>query len=209
MMRITTYLKTVSLTTIGYVAGLPLGVDIPLTRIDDMVYIPGSSVKGALRSSASRIAESYGFTSCGYTDPGMIEEAHSEMGAPCSVCKLFGEPKKGRGRILVSDFHPVGDVKTLVVTRVRIDDDSQKALEGSLYKMEHIEPGIEFKGYIDVVDPDSNDLALLLLSLAELRVGRFGRRSQIDIRVEADDEVRKLLSSRWLSLLRDLGGWFW
>jgi hypothetical protein len=53
-------------------------------------------------------------------------------------------------------------------------------------------------------------LGLLLLSLAELRLGRFGRRSLIDIRIEDSEEIEKRLNgTRWSSLLDDLRRWIW
>lgn len=209
MIRLTAYLKPISLATVGYLGGTTLGVDIPLIRINNRPYIPGSSIKGALRSSASRIAEAYGFTSCGSTEPRMIEETHKMMNKSCDVCMLFGEPRKDRGRVIVSDFHPVNNPRVITITRVKMEDSTQKAMEGGLYKMEHVEPGSVFKGCISVVDPIEQCLGLLLLSMAELRMGRLGRRTLVDLRVEAGDEIRKMLSRRWFNLLMDLGDWLW
>ncbi len=174
-------------------------------------YIPGSSFKGALRSAASRVAEAYGFKFCGEVDPRRLEERH-ERGEPCDVCRLFGYPSRlpGRGisRLFVSDFTPVKEPEPLIVTRVRIDDNSLRAAEGVLFNLEYIPPGIEFRGEIWLVDRDL--VGLLLLALAELRLDRFGRGSIIDLRVEDDAELEEAVrGTRWMGLLKDLREWMW
>jgi len=112
-------IKAVGLVTVGWSTPSALGVDIPIAKklIRKMgeeeckiyvPYVPGSSFKGALRSATSRIAEAYGFTSCGFIDPEMINEAHKS--GVCDVCRLFGYPSAGVGGcVSVSDLELQGD----------------------------------------------------------------------------------------------------
>lgn len=222
-MRFYVRARPVGITLIGWNYPSIFDVDLPFMRkivkvpspsggknIEMQIYIPGSSFKGALRSAASRVASSYGFTSCGQVEPSLIEVAHRKYGV-CDVCKVFGYPGNSTASpITVSDLNPVNDVRTFNVTRTRIEDRSLKVAEGSLYTYEHIDDRVEFRGYIQISLRDPNTVGLILLALAELRLGRIGRSSHFDFMVEESIELKQVLSgSRWASLLEDLGRWLW
>jgi len=228
-LRFSVRIKTVGLATVGWSTPSALGVDIPVAKKfikkkdggGYRIYVPGSSFKGALRSAASRVAEAYEFTSCGFTEPAMIKTVHDRRGV-CHVCRLFGYPLRSVGGLVsVSDLELLDDTKrslTFRLTRTKLDDSSLKVEEGSLYTSEHILPETEFKGFIEVnfekdetVDTAETDmLGLILLGLAELRLGRFGRRSLIDIKLEDVEELEKELDgTKWRPLLDDLKRWVW
>lgn len=216
-MKLVVGLRTVGLSCVGWSHPTALEADVPFTKravesgelVAHEVYIPGSSFKGALRSAASRVAEAYGFTSCGEVKPQLIEKAHGSGGI-CDVCKLFGYPKsKSQAPLFVSDLEPVGQTQSIVVTRVRLDDQTLKVAEGALFTTEHILPSAEFKGTILVHGAEPRLLRLLLLALAELRLGRFGRRSLVDLKIEEDVELERELEGAWLELLNDLRRWLW
>lgn len=228
-LKIGVRIKTVGLATVGWSTPSALGVDIPVAKKlikkiggeDYRIYVPGSSFKGALRSATSRVAEAYGFTSCGFIEPAMIKAAHNHKGV-CHVCRLFGYPLRSIGGwVSVGDFELQDDAvrdPIMRITRTRLNDSSLKVEEGALYTSEHILPGIEFKGFIEVnleregnMDIGEADmLGLILLGLAELRLGRFGRRSLIDIKLEDVEELEeKLDGTKWSSLLNDLKRWGW
>jgi len=93
---------------------------------------------------------------------------------------------------------------------VRLDDKSQKAAYRALYTTEHYHRDIEFHGKINIVRDLNPDLiGLLLLSLAELRLDRFGRSSIIDLKLEGTEKLEEKLSERWFSLLNELKGWLY
>jgi CRISPR/Cas system CSM-associated protein Csm3 (group 7 of RAMP superfamily) len=216
-------LRAVTLLTVGW--GIPdvLGADIvharklaleklegSKVRVAERIYIPGSSVKGILRTAASRVAAAYGFTSCGETRPELIAKAHA--GAPCDVCKLFGYPSddpSAASRVWVGDFNPVGMPRDITVARVGLDDRTLTAREGALYSMQHLLPGSEFEGEVRL-DESARDLVpLLLLAIAELRTGRFGRRSVVDAKVEDSGILDGAVGDRWRPLLNELRWWLW
>ncbi|MEM4639879.1 MAG: RAMP superfamily CRISPR-associated protein [Thermofilum sp.] len=206
-------LKAVTLLTVGW--GIPevMGADVVHARKPVgsryELYIPGSSVKGALRSSASRVAAHYGFTSCGEVEPSRIAEAHRAMGRACSVCELFGWPG-GNGALLhVGDFRLVGETATEVVSRVSLNDKTLTAERGKLYSMEHLPPGAEFKGEVRLIGERRDLLPLLLLAVAELRTGRIGRRSIVDAKLEDEGLLDALVGEEWRQLLSELRSWLW
>lgn len=224
MIRFNLRLRAVSLFTIGQ--GVPdvLGADIVFSKkmkitayVDGeaqtqyVVYVPGSSFKGAWRTATSRIAESYGFKSCGEIDPERISDAHRNLGRTCDVCILFGQPGSpfDASKVMVGDFEPAGETPTDIVVRVSLDNKTQNAREGALYSMEHVLPGAEFLGEIRVLDEAKNLLPLLMLGLAELRTGVLGRRSLVDIRLEDNGLLNGLVGKEWLPLLEGLRKWLW
>lgn len=201
-------LKALTLLTVGWNVGEIMGADVlharKLVGNDFEIYIPGSSVKGALRSAASRIAEAYGFKSCGEINPDRIREAHHKEGI-CDVCRLFGYPgMKFRSPLIVSDF-TTNKVQTVTLTRVTINDKTLTAEKGKLYTMEHVLPGTEFSGTVRLAENAKDLLPLLLLAIAELRTGRFGRRSIVDTKIEGEIDI----DPNWKPLLHELKNWLW
>ena len=216
-------LRAVSLLTVGW--GVPdvLGADVVHARklrlerskgaggrAAEILYVPGSSVKGSLRTAASRVAAAYGFTSCGEVKPELIAQAHA--GRPCDVCRLFGYPgddPSAASRLWVSDFNPVGEPRHTIVVRVGLDDRTLTANEGMLYSMQHLLPGSEFEGEVRVDESAKDLVPLLLLAIAELRTGRLGRRSLVDAKVEDGGALDSVVGREWGNLLRELREWLW
>jgi len=208
-------LRAITLFTVGWGISEVLGADVVHARKPTpngySYYVPGSTVKGILRTEASRIAAFYGFSSCGEIEPGRIRSAHSRIGEACDVCKLFGYPEEsgleGLSAVYVSDFRVVGSPKPIVMTRVSLEDETLTAKEGALYTMEQLPPGTEFEGTIKL--REGNLLPLLLLAIASLRTGRFGRRSMADARIEDNGALDSIIDPRWSNLLRELRSWLW
>lgn len=209
-------LRAVTLLTVGW--GIPdvLGADIVHARKlradgHSIYYVPGSSVKGALRTAASRVAPAYGFTSCGEVEPRRIGEAHARMGGPCDVCRLFGWPggDPGASLVRVSDFELASTPAAVVLARVSLDDRTLTARRGALYMVEHLVPGTEFVGRIGVADGARGLLPLLLLAVAEMRTRGFGRSSIVDARVEDGGALDQLVEPEWRPLLGQLREWLW
>lgn len=208
-------LKSVGLFTIGWSHPMALGADIIFARRtigeESQLYVPGSSLKGALRSSASRVAKAYNFRSCAQTLPERIRKHEEHRKSPCDVCKIFGWPdrKDGEAKLFVSDLLQQNAVQPFSSTRIRISDDSGTVAEGALFVVEQLPLDSEFKGEVCYKGLDGQSLGLLLLAFAELRLGRIGRRSLVDIKLEETDELVKDVDARWKGLLSELGDWLW
>jgi len=211
--RIEVELKSIGLALVGWGVPWVSGADVaafrrPIRGEDGIRYelmVPGSSFKGALRSAAHRMAEVYGFRSCGGRECAGDD--------PCVVCELFGTPGGSTPSILrVSDFKPKNKVYTFTLRRIRMEDSLMRVAEGGLFAEEYLPPGSEFSGILELVDgrADRPHGEILLLSLAELRLGRLGRHSLFDIRIREDEGFRRLISgSRYAELLEDLRRWLW
>jgi len=210
--------RAVTLLTVGMSMTDVLGADVVVARKnthnDKVVpYIPGPSMKGAVRTAASRVAPAYGFSSCGQIEPSRIEEAHKAMNGPCDVCRLFGYPSQnleGQSKVYFTDLNlSTENYSTILITRVSLDDKTLSARSHALYTVEHLIPGTLFRGEVRVSEDAKSLLPLLLLGLAELRLGRIGRGSLVDLRIDDKGELEPHLGPQWKGLLNALRSWLW
>ncbi|AOL17557.1 hypothetical protein BFU36_00060 [Sulfolobus sp. A20] len=172
-------------------------VDIPFNELG----IPSSSLRGVMRTAVSNLLPN-GFTSCGEIEPNRMRKAHGS--SPCDVCRLYGYPDSKDGGCFTILMDQVVEEKHLI-TRVSIDDKTQKAKDGSLFTQQIIKPGREFKAKIIYrCEDDIKLFNLLLYSLSALRYWRLGRNAMVDVKVltkkeevcnkvKCNDETEKLL----------------
>jgi CRISPR/Cas system CSM-associated protein Csm3 (group 7 of RAMP superfamily) len=206
-MRIKVRLRNLSLLVIGSAYSRTGIADICVVRAGDKIFIPGSSLKGVLRTAAHRISRKMGFTSCGEVEPSRIAEAHRAAGGKCDVCNLFGmpgPPSVASSKVIVGDMKPVGSVSTFIIGRTSIEPSKGKAREGSLRTVEVIPTCTIFEGEIDLLSSDRRDLILLLGALDEMRYMSFGRGGLVDLMAEVEgadvsglDIAKSLSSWRW------------
>ncbi|BFH74740.1 RAMP superfamily CRISPR-associated protein [Sulfurisphaera javensis] len=200
-MKFKVWIKNYTSLTIG--GGSEGKADI---SISDLV-IPPSSIKGAMRTAINFYLKETDlknkYSSCYEIRPDKIKERHSN-GKPCDVCKLFGYPdSKDIGCFTINVVTDVEKLPKYVLTRVSIEDKTQKAKEGALFSQETIPPENEIEIEIDFRCDDNHMLKLLLYSLSALRLWRLGRNSLIDLKVEdicqkvnnCDNEMREIFNS--------------
>ena len=159
--------------------------------------LPGSSLKGKLRSTCETLSHALGLSACmlnhdasGISCTSDVNYYHEiresyrqacEQGTQtrqdwiddntCDVCKLFGSPVQA-GRLSLTD----GALKDSVsVVQVRdgvvIDRDSQTAVDGLKYDYEVIPSSSQFELCIELENPTDSDLALLGAALFEWHAG--------------------------------------
>ena len=154
--------------------------------------LPGSSLKGKLRSTCETLSHALGLSACMLnrevsgvkctSDVNYYREVREDYQQTpdrlqwiddhtCDVCKLFGSPVQA-GRLWVSDgllkeWASVVQVRDGVV----IDRDSQTAVNGLKYDYEVIPPGSQFELCIDLENPTDRDRALLGAAVFEWHAG--------------------------------------
>ncbi len=159
--------------------------------------LPGSSLKGRLRSTCETLAHALNLTAClldhrasgvsctsdvqyyrrVLTDyqrvlsGGLAQRLQWIRDNTCDVCKLFGSPVMA-GRLRVGDGE-LQDWANVVQVRdgVVIDRDSQTAVDGLKYNYEVVPSGSRFHLTIDLDNPTDPDLALLGAALFEWHAG--------------------------------------
>ena len=155
--------------------------------------LPGSSLKGRLRSTCETLAHALNLKACLLSSEASGVNCTSDVNYyrtvreeyrrasqesverrlrwigehTCDVCKLFGSPVQA-GRLRVSDG-ALKDWASVVQVRdgVVIDRDSQTAVDGLKYDYEVIPSGSRFALCIDLDSPRDQDLALLGAALFE------------------------------------------
>lgn len=159
--------------------------------------LPGSSLKGKLRSTCETLSHALGLSACmlnhdasgvrctsdvtyyrrvredyrGALRKGLQNRLQWIDGNTCDVCKLFGSPLQA-GRLWVSDGM-LAEWAAVVQVRdgVVIDRDSQTAVDGLKYDYEVVPPGSRFQLCIDLDNPTDQDMALLGAALFEWHAG--------------------------------------
>jgi CRISPR-associated protein Csm3 len=106
-------------------------------------YIPGSSIKGKLRSELEKKYGRFG---------GQGQERNKPCDCAlreCPVCRLFGPHKNqhnlGPTRIIVRDAQPDGEIRIEIKSSTAIDRRIGTALRGSLRSEERVAAGARFK----------------------------------------------------------------
>lgn len=134
----------------------PLGSAVDLTPLrvkfsdgGSVPYIPGSSLKGALRSLAEAIVRAEGFTVHSPWDKGVEEEA--EGGKFCVICGIFGSTKLA-SHVRVYDAYPNGWAPTFVKTGVGINREFRGVQPGILYTEEQVVPYVRWKFMMDILN---------------------------------------------------------
>ena len=159
--------------------------------------LPGSSLKGKLRSTCETLSHALGLSACMLNHevsgvkctsdvnyyPKVREDYQKALQKgledrlqwiddnTCDVCKLFGSPVQA-GRLWVSDGE-LQEWASVVQVRdgVVIDRDSQTAVNHLKYDYEVVPPDSRFELCIDLENPTDRDMALLGAALFEWHAG--------------------------------------
>ena len=147
-------------------------------------FLPGSSLKGVLRSHAERIARTLKDRSvCGVFDhadvvgcSSRISEAKdpSDYRRSCPACRLFGS-LLWKGRFSASDAYLTEahrDVQPELRDGVGIDRVSGGASRGAKFDLEVMPAGVEFETQFDVTNFEAWQLGWLAYVVRDLMEGR-------------------------------------
>jgi len=154
--RITGSLVNLTPLRVGVGREPPLGavVDIAPLRIrfaggGTSPYIPGSSLKGVLRSLAESILRAQDKH---VHDPWDFEAVEEEKnGSFCLMCGIFGSTGLA-SHVRVYDAYPEGEASTFVKTGVSINRDFRGVQPGFLYTEEQVVPRVRWRFMMDVIN---------------------------------------------------------
>lgn len=159
-------------------------VDQPITRIGGKAVIPGSSIKGVLRSTLESLMSENNIKVCipeatipkermrdkeRYArDIGRLSscEVSSERRV-CPICQIFGAAGLS-GRAMFLDATPVNEPQIIKRTHVAIDRENKAAAKGSLVELEAVDAGAIFDGKIRVINPEDWQVGALLKAVESL-----------------------------------------
>jgi CRISPR-associated RAMP protein (TIGR02581 family) len=175
--------------------------DQPVARDNDgRPYIPGSSLKGAFRSTVEKLAATVDLHPHDYDvidqsghfatdfsrrrrngqwdDDMTVEHVKTEWPI---TSHLFGTPyTAGKISFLDALLHENQEYRVLRRDGVGIDRDSERAVDNLLYNYEVVPGSLQFSFEVQIDNPTDNELGLACLGFSELRSGFFalgGKRS--------------------------------
>ncbi|MGM0772008.1 MAG: RAMP superfamily CRISPR-associated protein [Halobacteriota archaeon] len=165
---------------------------------NDIPYIPGSHVKGVMRTEAERIIRSIEGITCWITgDVDKIDATEDnkreivlcdelrEGKYGCSICPIFGVPNNdgkagfNEGKIRVMDFKAADPAIAASRMHVSINRDNLSKNEGGLFRTKVVPSGTIFTGYIMTKNLTAEEESLLKASFHSMcHYGLGGGRSR-------------------------------
>jgi len=143
----------------GHGTTLPAEVDgAVLKNNSDIPIIPGSSLKGVLRTEMERLIKGLQIDACTVPDvckskkKGIIVR---EKLPPCPVCMLFGGAELA-GSVRIKDA-TANNRKTVIRDGVAIERKTRKAKGSAKYDIEAVPQGTEFYGDVVIENPDISE----------------------------------------------------
>lgn len=191
-------------------------VESPVIQIGGQPVIPGSSIKGALRSLLEAMMSNAGLRVC-------LPEAaipQSEMRKkeqyaeklnrkpPCSppevcpICEIFGTAGLS-GRAIFLDARPVEGQETELITRthVALTRDTKAVAGGKLLELQAVEAGFKFNGLVRLINPERWHIGAIIRGVEDLGLVGIGAKKtagygELAVRV-VKALSRKLVKGQW------------
>ncbi len=154
--------------------------DAPFLRVrgkgGSKLLVPGSTIKGVLRTSLIRISNLLGYRRV--TETVYPNKIGSKLDI---VTNLFGKPHGPESKIFVGSA--LLDEETNTLTHVKIDDATKIAEEMGLFTAEYL--SIKKRFYVDLKGFNLNieEFRALMASIAELNYERIGRNGAVGVKI--------------------------
>lgn len=165
-------------------------LDQVVIAIGGQPVIPGSSLKGAVRSVVEALLAERGISVCvpesaipkefsrdkeGYARRLGRRPACQGRGQqnPCPVCQVFGTIDLA-ARASFLDARPIGDPKLIERSHVALTRDNRAAAGGKLLQLQAVDAGTRFAGVIRVVNFDDWHAGMILAGLKTLELTGLG-----------------------------------
>jgi CRISPR-associated protein Csm3 len=158
-----------------------------ITDLSGQPYIPGSSIKGKVRSEAERIARQNNLGAC---NPPHVEDMCGTLkrspGEFCICCKIFGTAASSKGvsvasKVKFRDSYPIEKSETVLLTRagIALDRSTGSVSRGAVFQNEAVSAGIRFSLEMvcdNMEEKEMNLLRAALKSVQESALGGFSSR---------------------------------
>jgi len=169
-----------------------------LRNIDEIPYIPGTHIKGVMRTEAERILRCTEDIDCWITGDVEIEDASEYKKRPyktceelknggygCDVCRVFGMPhgtvdvNYREGKIRITDFIADSTVISASRMHVSIDRGTLSKRNNALFQTRVVPKGCKFTGHIITKVLSEDEKKLLKGSMHSMaHYGLGGERSR-------------------------------
>lgn len=200
-------LRTEKKLNVGGAYTIKSRAEVPFQRIllgdKEYLYIPGSTLKGVLRTSLIKIAGTLGFKNVSWR---VSPESLAEADPHDIVIRLFGRPHDMKSKVFIDPIYLSSDTQTL--THVRIDDKFGVCEEGALYTVEYLPIGIEFETVVSGRGLDIEEARALFSAILEMRFERIGKAGIVDVKIIREESriPRELAEDKFVkSILEEIG----
>ncbi|MCS7119661.1 MAG: CRISPR-associated RAMP protein Csx7 [Candidatus Bathyarchaeota archaeon] len=154
-------------------------VELPvLTSPDGKPYIPGSSLKGRVRSEAERIARKKGIEVCRPPDVReMCGSKKKDIKEFCICCRIFGTAGKisCASKVKFRDAYPIDKIDILLErTGIAIDRGTGTVASGALYSIQAVPAGARFSLEIVAENITDDELKLFKAALKSVEDSALG-----------------------------------
>ena len=135
--------------------------DNPIVLINNIPYIPGSTLKGVLRAEAERWARAIGEKVCDIMNPDkendgeLWKKENNKNYTPCIVCRVFGGPTIASHITFENAVAQSWSIEN--VTRVAINRYTGGQHVGKLFDVEYISPSSRFSWRVIIENIDILD----------------------------------------------------
>lgn len=194
-------------------------LDQPVVRIGGTPVIPGSSLKGALRSITESLFSKHNIKVCipeasipkDIKKNRRVGEYVNSLGrlspcdpsknkTVCSVCEIFGSASLS-GRTIFADARPSSTVLPIKRNHVALTRDTKSQADGSLMEFEAIDKDAEFVGTIRVINPETWQIGAIISALDTLKMMGLGSKKtagygEIDVKI-IDINKKRFNNNGW------------
>lgn len=161
--------------------------EAPVIKVGGKPVIPGSSIKGSLRSTLEAFLAGESISVClplSAIPNSVRKEDHEkyvkEIGRkmpctvdkPCPICQIFGTAagKQGlSGSTIFADAVPVSEVNLIERTHVALTRDTKSQAGGKLMTFQAVDAGAKFRGTIRVINSVEWQIGALLQAIETLQ----------------------------------------
>ena len=164
-------------------------LDQVVIELGGQPIIPGSSLKGAIRSAVESLLAGRGIRVC-VPDAAIPKEFSRDREAYarqigrlpacdgrgkklCPVCQLFGAADLA-GRASFMDAKPDGTPKLIERSHVALTRDNRAAAGGKLLQLQAVDAGSRFVGAIRIVNPEDWHVGAVLAGLRTIELTGLG-----------------------------------
>lgn len=194
-------------------------VDQSIIKIGGVPVIPGSSLKGALRSIIESILSESGVDVCipEASIPKQIKQRRNVdeyarylgrlppcnqiKGDVCPVCEIFGAASLS-GRAVFLDARPESTIIPIKRTHVAIRRDTNAQSDGSLMELEAVDKGAVFLGKIRIINAENWHIGAILRALEVLKLVGLGAKKTAGYG-EIDTLAKKITLNTFVNSVRE------
>ena len=195
-------------------------VDQSIIKIGGVPVIPGSSLKGALRSIIESILSKSGVDVCipEASIPKQIKQRRNvdeyarylgrlppcnqiKGDDVCPVCEIFGAASLS-GRAVFLDARPESTIEPIKRTHVAIRRDTNAQSDGSLMELEAVDKGAVFSGKIRIINAENWHIGAILRALEVLKLIGLGAKKTAGYG-EIDTLAKKITLNTFVNSVRE------